>query len=55
MDVLDVFIIIALFVFGASIMIGMIYLMTYYQHPDDDTNECIWLYRVATISSFTLA
>jgi len=55
MDILDVFIIVALMVFGAAIFIGTIYMMTYYQHPDDDTNECIWLYRIATVGAFTLA
>jgi hypothetical protein len=55
MDIIDVFIIIALMVFASAICIGVVYMMVYYQHPDDDTNECIWLYRIAVVSAFTLA
>ena len=36
-------------------MIGSIYLMVYYQHPDDNTTELIWLYRVTVVSSLTFS
>lgn len=55
MDIIDIFVIIALVIFFVIVIIGMVYTMVYFQHPDDDTNECIWLYRISVVSSFSLA
>ena len=55
MDIIDIFVICVLFMFLAIFCVGFVYMMTYFQHPDDDTNECIWLYRITVISSFGFA
>jgi len=54
LDLIDIFVIIALVVFIGVLSIGTVYMMVYFQHPDDDTNECIWLYRISVVSSFAM-
>jgi hypothetical protein len=55
MDLIQWFIVAAMLVAVCIVIIFAIYTYVQFQHPDDDTNQCIWFYRLTFITTFSFA
>lgn len=55
MEIIEIFLIVVLCL-CFCIVIGLaIYILAYYAHPDDNTKEFIWFYRLVFVWSFSFA